>query len=570
MNDLPRLKLAEIIHRYGRPVIQDPRRVEALLRDYAGQHRREINAIVSALRERVPDDLLGSHGGAPTELLLGRLAARLDENLGLAPDLSRWAVETWALALGVVSEADLRSDGPPPQAPAAAPADDHAYYGVLLWSSGADRAATVRAVREVTQLGGNDALALVDAAPITLIEGLARDEAEHAADTLRATGAPVDVVPSTSTTRRITRPAPQSQTSTSTPPPGSSAGPSGSGNASPGQAQPAFQTLFGAAAAQVTLLQLRHVNVRTIAGSGKKGYADGVGTAAQFNSPKGIAIDRRGVIYIADDGNRRIRTIGPDGAVATLVGNGRIFGSSRDGPLDVAGLLSPEAVDFDTQGILYVAEVGRVRRIHPNGVVDTIDHEFDAIRGLAVTADGSVYISQANCLLVLQPQGKVHRIGQGGDRPGYKDGPPDKAQFSFPCGLATDAGGNVYVADAGNHRVRKITPNGEVTTVAGDTNWLGRGGYEDGTAGQARFMSPRGICLDSAGRVFVADTDNHRIRRIDPDGMVVTVAGSGERGDSDGPVLTAQFNKPRDLALGADGTLYVVDSDNHCVRAIGP
>jgi DNA-binding beta-propeller fold protein YncE len=577
MNDQPRRTLAELLTRFGRSVIDDPRRFEALFRDYAGPHRREANAIIAALRERVPEGLLASHGGMPPALLLGRLSSRLEEDLGLAPEVSRWAVETWALALAVVSEADLQPPSRQPQPAPAVPPSDGTAVAVLLWAAGPDRTAIIRAVRVVTLLGPEDAAALIDAAPVTVIEGLERQEAEYAAATLRSAGATVDVVPSDSRTRRVPGPAPRPQQPAAAPPPpqtppGSGPAPSGTrNNPSPPPAGPAGNPAPSARPApSAAPAQPRYTTVRTLAGSGQKGHADGFGTSAQFNSPKGIAIDARGILYIADDGNRRIRRITPDGAVATFAGTGRFFDSAKDGHVSAAGFFSPESIDIDGRGVIYVADVGRVRFVRPDGMIETFGHEFEVLRGLAVTPSGVIYVSGAACLFRVLASGGFERIGEGPPYAGHKDGAPGKAQFNAPSGLAVGANGAVYVADTDNHRIRTVMPDGQVGTLAGKTNWLGHGGYADGPADEARFKSPRGVAVDAAGNVYVADTGNHRIRRIGRDGTVTTVAGSGERGSKDGPALVAEFDRPRDLAVGPDGTLYVVDEGNHCVRAIGP
>jgi DNA-binding beta-propeller fold protein YncE len=149
----------------------------------------------------------------------------------------------------------------------------------------------------------------------------------------------------------------------------------------------------------------------------------------------------------------------------------------------------------------------------------------------------------------------------------HADGPVDKAVFWCPSGLALDAAGHLYISESNNERVRKLSTDGrQVTTVAG----CGETGYADGPPEQARFNTPKGLAVDTRGRIYVADLNNHRIRRIEPDGTVVTIAGNGQRGLLDGPALSAKFNKPRDLAIGPDGTLYVADEDNHCIRAIRP
>jgi DNA-binding beta-propeller fold protein YncE len=165
----------------------------------------------------------------------------------------------------------------------------------------------------------------------------------------------------------------------------------------------------------------------------------------------------------------------------------------------------------------------------------------------------------------VSPAGDVTTLAGAGVR-GYADGPAAQARFAEPEGVAVDAAGNVYVADGGNHRIRKITPGGEVTTVAGATF-----GFRDGPAEAARFNTPRGLAVDAAGSILVADAGNHRVRRITPDGAVTTVAGSGEKGYDNGPGRQARFNEPFGVAVDAAGNIYVADLNNYRIRKVaGP
>jgi ABC-type branched-subunit amino acid transport system substrate-binding protein len=196
-----------------------------------------------------------------------------------------------------------------------------------------------------------------------------------------------------------------------------------------------------------------------------------------------------------------------------------------------------------------------------------------AIGGMAIDRQGNIYIPEAlgHRIRRITPDGFVSTLAGTGS-PGYVNGPVATAQFSSPLGLAVDAAGNVYVADAGNHCVRLIRPDGTVTTLAG----TGEPGYRDGPIGEAQFDGPTDVAVDAMGVLYVADSENDRIRAISPDGMVTTLAGSGRRGFKDGPPEEAEFNAPWKLALAADGTLYVVDGiavfarGNHAVRRIAP
>ena len=196
--------------------------------------------------------------------------------------------------------------------------------------------------------------------------------------------------------------------------------------------------------------------------------------------------------------------------------------------------------------------------------------ELATLAGLAVAADGTLYASETEV-------GPFHRIlkirlGHGPARLGarrpssladFRDGPADQAWFCEPAGLALGAEGNLTIADSANHLIRRCDLASRVTTIAGSDS-----GFADGKAGKARFQRPRGVAVDAAGNVYVADTGNHRIRRIAPDGVVSTVAGSGRKGYADGPAPNARFDTPSALCIGPDGTLFVADEGNHCIRAV--
>ena len=270
----------------------------------------------------------------------------------------------------------------------------------------------------------------------------------------------------------------------------------------------------------------------TLAGlDGAAGYADGSGNAARFDTPRGIAVDSAGNVYVGDTFNSRIRKITPAGVVSTLAGGGP-SGGSGDGTGSGARIDSPQGLALDGAGNLYVADfvVATIRKVSPAGVVTTL-------AGLA----GS---------------------------PGSTDGTGSVARFRFPASVALDSAGNVYVADFSNATIRKITPAGDVSTLAG----LARAfGSVDGTGSTARFAGPKGVAVDSSDNVYVADIDNHNIRKITPAGVVSTFAGlAGSPGSSDGTGSAARFNEPIGLAFDAAGTLYVADSKNNAIRKVTP
>ncbi|MFP5501732.1 MAG: NHL repeat-containing protein [Candidatus Sericytochromatia bacterium] len=301
------------------------------------------------------------------------------------------------------------------------------------------------------------------------------------------------------------------------------------------------------------------------------GFNDATGTSAQFWFPPGIAVDGSGNAYVADENNQRIRKITSGGVVTTLAGSATP--GSADGTGTNAGFNYPKGVAVGNGGNVYVADTSnhRVRMITPDGVVSTFagatSGVFNAPVALTVDAAGNVYVADRNNhrIRMIDTDGVVTTLAGSGS-PGFNDASGTNAQFRDPNGVAVDVNGNVYVADTGNHRIRKITPAGLVSTLAGS----GSPSFADATGTAAHFYSPSGIAVDAAGNVYVGDTGNQRIRVITPGGAVTTVAGTGTAGSSNGDPTTATFSSPWGLALDQDGYLYVADQDNHRVRKITP
>ena len=272
----------------------------------------------------------------------------------------------------------------------------------------------------------------------------------------------------------------------------------------------------------------------TAAGSGVYGFG-GDGSQAvnsRLANPSGVAVGQNGEIFIADSGNHRIRKVDPSGVITTLAGTG-VPGYSGDGrTARRARLRDPRDVAIDSSGALYVADSGnhRIRLIDRDGVITT----------LAGTG----------------------RSGFSGDH-----GSAPAARLGTPNAVAVDSYGTVYVADTGNHRVRKIS-NGTISTIAG-TGFNGHSG-DGGPATSARLAGPSGIAVDLIGNVIVADTGNHRVRKINLDGIVTTLAGTGQQrfGGDGGPASAATLRLPRDVAIDWRGSVYVADSGNHALRRI--
>jgi sugar lactone lactonase YvrE len=270
--------------------------------------------------------------------------------------------------------------------------------------------------------------------------------------------------------------------------------------------------------------------VTTLAGlAGRSGSADGTGSAAKFNSPSGVAVDGAGNVYVADTLNHAIRKVGPTGVVTTLAGLSGSHGST-DGTGSAARFWGPQGLAMDSGGNLYVADTNN-----------------DLIRRIATAT------------------GVVTTVAGSAGSSGSADGIGAQARFNGPSGVAVDGAGNLYVADLDNHTVRAITPAGVVSTLAG---LAGASGSADGTGGGARFNSPSDVAVDGSGNVYVADTGNQTIRRIAVAvGAVTTPAGlAGTSGSADGVGQVARFYRSAGIAVDTAGTVYVADTNNQTIR----
>jgi sugar lactone lactonase YvrE len=314
--------------------------------------------------------------------------------------------------------------------------------------------------------------------------------------------------------------------------------------------------------------------VSTLAGS-DDGFADGTGVAAKFYFPVGIVCDAQGNVYVGDASNHRIRKVTSTGVVTTFAGGAMGFVEGTGGN---ARFNTPVGVCIDAQGNLYAGDIGNyaVRKISPGAVVSNlaggnegyfngqgVAAQFDMPIGVCSDALGNIYVAdnKNHCIRKISPTGLVSTLAGGTE--GNADGTGTAAQFEEPYGLCSDATGNIYVVDNSSSRVRKVTPAGVVTTIAGST-----AGMQDGNASVAKFNQPNGICVDPQGNLFVTDYHNNRIRKITPAGIVSTYAGSGGQGFQDGLGTTAYFNRPGHICIDAQGTLFVADRYNHRIRKI--
>jgi hypothetical protein len=329
--------------------------------------------------------------------------------------------------------------------------------------------------------------------------------------------------------------------------------------------------------------------VTTLAGlAGSAGSDDGTGSAARFYHPSGVATDSSGNIYVADRDNHTVRKITPAGAVTTLAGLAGSAGSD-DGTASAARFNYPSGVATDSSGNIYAADPHNytIRKITPAGEVITLAGlagawgsaegtgsaaRFSFPRSVATDSRGNVYVGDFddNTIQKITPEGAVTTLAgfAAGDGTGSADGTRTAARFKFPWGVATDSSGNVYVADTGNDTIRKITPAGAVTTLAG---LAGSAGSLDGAGSAARFHGPTGVATDNSGNVYVAENYNNTIRKITPAGVVTTLAGlAGSAGSADGTGSAARFNGPWGVATDSSGNVYVADDSNATIRKITP
>jgi sugar lactone lactonase YvrE len=315
--------------------------------------------------------------------------------------------------------------------------------------------------------------------------------------------------------------------------------------------------------------------------AGLAGAANGQGAASLFNSPSGIAVDGSGNIYVADSGNGTIRKVTPTGLVTTIAGTAGSVGH-QDGTGASALFGYPYAVAVDGNGNLYVSdsEFNTIRKITPAGVVTTLagtpgitGHadgvgpaaQFNKPAGVGVDGNGNVYVADSvnQTVRKITPSGTVTTLAGTAGVSGTANGNGSAALFDGPDGLACDVAGNVYVTEATN-TIRRITPAGVVSAIAGDPGVVGS---LDGAASDALFYQPASLSLDQVGNLYVADTFNSVIRLITPGGMVTTLAGRvATEGSADGTGTTALFNQPSGIAVGPNGSVYVADTNNNTIR----
>lgn len=317
----------------------------------------------------------------------------------------------------------------------------------------------------------------------------------------------------------------------------------------------------------------------TVAGATTQaGAVDGTAVNARFRTPYGVATDAAGNLYVSDHFNHAIRKISVDGVVTTLAGQPGTAGFAN-GTGAEARFNRPCQIALDRTGNVYVADFGnnRVRHITPAGVVTTFagggtnatttgpaaNALFGNPTGVAFDAEGNLYVSDwiACNVRKISTAGIISLLAGGIGAPGAVDGLGGAARFQGPESITVDPAGNVYVADFFNHTIRKVSPAGAVTTLAG---LAGSAGLADGAGRDARFSNPRGIAVDAAGNVFVADSTRAAVRKISPAGVVTTLNGGS--GTTDGIGREARFGSAHGVTVDATGVLYVTDGVNQTLR----
>lgn len=316
--------------------------------------------------------------------------------------------------------------------------------------------------------------------------------------------------------------------------------------------------------------------ITTVAGTGTRGFSGdgGPAVAADLSTPSSVAVGRDGAVLVVDGFNNRVRRVDAAGTISTVAGTGPAGLSGDGGPATEAPLRTPEGIAFDPQGRLVVVEgyTGAVRRVEADGTIVTIGAPNDAgLAGLAIAPNGLMFATSGLTSQVFAsttdgrtaPVAGTGTAGFGGD-----GGPGTAAQLDYPIGVAVDTA-SLLVADSSNNRIRRIDQGGVITTVAGSGLPQNDGGRDVAVA-NANLAQPYGVAVGPDGSVFVTELVGNRVRRIRPDGIVTTIAGTGQQGygGDGGAATSARLNAPAGIAVAADGTVFVTELKGHRVRRI--
>jgi len=342
-----------------------------------------------------------------------------------------------------------------------------------------------------------------------------------------------------------------------------------------------------------TIREISNGVINTVAGTGALFSGDnGAAPSAQLGNPGGVAVDKSGNLFIAD-GNSRVRKVAANGIITTVAGNGSCCGGVLSGVPALGPNVSPQRVTVDGSGNLYITDFFSAVRKISNGTITTVagngQSGFGGDGGTATSAQiastpggvavdnlGNVYFADTGNNRVRKVSNGIISTVAGNGTAGFTgdNGPATAAELSVPVGVAVDTAGNLYIADAQNNRIRKVTFSGNstsgiITTFAGNGTAAFSG--DNGLATSAQLQYPTGVAVDAQGNVFIADTYNHRVRKVSSSGIITSVAGNGLGYSGDcGPASSAQVFNPSDVAVDSSGNVFIADSINNAIRRLQP
>ncbi|HEX3743125.1 MAG TPA: IPT/TIG domain-containing protein [Bryobacteraceae bacterium] len=329
--------------------------------------------------------------------------------------------------------------------------------------------------------------------------------------------------------------------------------------------------------------------INTVAGNGTLTFSGdgGSATKAGFGIPPDVAVDGAGNLYIVDRNNNRIRKVDTSGTISTFAGNGTSASSGDGGPATSAALFLPIAIAVDGAGNVYIADPGEgLRKVDTTGIISSVPvtssflSKIASPGGMTVDSAGNLYVSDLNgsAIYKLDKAGVLTTVAGGAFGFSGDGGPATKAALYFPSGVAIDSAGNIYFADKGNNRVRKVDTKGIITTFAG-TGTAGFSG-DGGPATSAKLglnltAAYQGVAADSAGNVYIADPANNRIRMVNPAGIISTFAGNGgafatgSLGNGDGgPPASASVLQPNGVRVDSAGNVFIADTNHNLIRKV--